>query len=65
MNMDLNSIVCTDIENESYNRKLIVHLKSDDFFSVEKYPQAKFEITSIKAGKDGNYEVEGSLLDSQ
>src|SRR5665811_115776 len=43
VDMDLNSIVCTDLENADYNKKLVGHLKSDDFFSVEKHPSAKFE----------------------
>jgi polyisoprenoid-binding protein YceI len=59
--MDFNSIVCTDLENESYNKKLVGHLKSDDFFSVEKYPTASFEITSINQAASGNYEIEGNL----
>jgi polyisoprenoid-binding protein YceI len=61
INMDLNSIVCTDLENESYNKKLVGHLKSDDFFSVEKFPTARFEISSIKPSASGNYDVEGKL----
>jgi len=28
--------------------KLVGHLKSDDFFSVEKHPNAIFKITSVK-----------------
>lgn len=46
--IDMNSIVCTDAEMPAeYNAKLIGHLKSDDFFNVEKFPSAKFAITSI------------------
>ena len=45
--IDMNAIICTDIANETYNKMLIAHLKSDDFFSVDKYPQAKFSITTI------------------
>ena len=45
---DMNSIVDTDMpaDNE-YNAKLVGHLKSADFFDVEKFPTAKFEITSV------------------
>ncbi len=32
------------------NEKLQGHLKSGDFFDVTKYPNAKFEITSVAAG---------------
>lgn len=48
---------------ENYN-KLVGHLKSADFFDVEKYPTAKFEITSIeplKGGGDNNFTVAGNL----
>ncbi len=62
VNMDLNSIVCTDLTDENWNKKLVGHLKSDDFFSVEKYPVAKFEITSMtKNNNTGDYNVKGNL----
>jgi polyisoprenoid-binding protein YceI len=61
LNIDLNSVVCTDIENEEYNKKLVGHLKSDDFFSVEKHPLANFEITSVKKANGSEYTVEGKL----
>lgn len=49
------------------NPKLTGHLKSADFFDVEKFPKARFESTSIKAGGDkgathtvtGNLEMHG------
>jgi polyisoprenoid-binding protein YceI len=59
--MDLNTIVCTDLTNEEWNKKLVGHLKSDDFFSVEKFPNATFEISSIQANDDGKYAVIGKL----
>jgi polyisoprenoid-binding protein YceI len=34
--------------DEASNKKLLGHLKSGDFFDVEKYPEAKFELTSLK-----------------
>ncbi|MCL4753728.1 MAG: YceI family protein [Myxococcales bacterium] len=51
----------------SDNPKLTGHLKSPDFFDVEKFPKARFESTSIKAGGDkgathtvtGNLELHG------
>jgi len=61
VNIDLNSMVCTDLTNEGMNQKLIGHLKSDDFFSVEKYPEANFAITSMKMKENGEYHVEGNL----
>ena len=43
--IDMKSITNTDITNEEYKQKLDGHLKSDDFFSVEKHPTAQLEIS--------------------
>lgn len=58
---DMNSITCTDLTDKEWNGKLIGHLKSDDFFSIEKNPTAKFELTkaTLKSGND--YDVTGKL----
>ena len=62
VNMDLNTIVCTDLTDAQWNQKLIGHLKSDDFFSVEKFPVASFEITSMKPGSTNReYNVKGKM----
>lgn len=45
--IDMNSIVCTDLEDETYNAKLVNHLKSNDFFAVDSFPTATFEITNV------------------
>ncbi len=50
INMDLNTIECTDLSGE-WKDKLIGHLKSEDFFSAEKYPNAIFKIKSVKGEK--------------
>jgi polyisoprenoid-binding protein YceI len=47
VNMDLTTIECTDLSGE-WKDKLVGHLKSDDFFSVEKHPTSIFKITGIK-----------------
>lgn len=42
--------------------KLTGHLKSEDFFHVEKFPKSTFESTSVKAaGEPGKYDVTGNL----
>lgn len=60
VNIDLNTIVCTDLENEEYNQKLVGHLKGEDFFEVGKFPNAKFEIVSI-SGIGDKSDVIGKL----
>lgn len=52
--IDMTSITVLDLpaDNE-YNGKLLGHLKSEDFFSVEKHNKAHFEITKVTAkGKE-------------
>lgn len=47
--LDMNTISSTDLEGE-WKEKLDGHLKADDFFAVETYPEASFEITEVKTG---------------
>ncbi|WP_430811996.1 MULTISPECIES: YceI family protein [unclassified Carboxylicivirga] len=58
--VDMTSITCTDIENKDYNAKLVGHLKSDDFFGVDKHPTSHLKITKV-SGKDSKYNVKGEL----
>lgn len=37
------------------------HLKSDDFFNAEKYPQMKFESTAFRKTGENKYLLEGNL----
>ncbi len=45
----------------SDNEKLTGHLKNEDFFNVEKYPQSTFELTSVSSGENNSYQVSGNL----
>lgn len=58
---DMNSITSTDLTDPEWNAKLIGHLKSDDFFSVEKNPTAKFEITKAVFKSGNDYDITGKL----
>jgi polyisoprenoid-binding protein YceI len=58
--MDMTRITVEDITNKDSNLKLVNHLKSDDFFSAEKFPQSLFEITSVKPAAKG-HTVKGKL----
>ena len=59
--LDTRSIVVTDIKDAGSNAKLLGHLKSEDFFAVEKFPAANFVTTAITNKGNGNYEVTGNL----
>ena len=41
--------------------KLTGHLKSGDFFDVEKFPQSTFDVTELKPGDNGAYTVAGNF----
>ena len=57
----MNSIIDLDIPaEEEGNGKLVGHLKSADFFDVEKFPYASFEITSVEE-KEGKTMLSGNL----
>lgn len=47
--IDMTSIVNVDLKDAEYNKKLTTHLKSDDFFSVEKFPTAILKVKSSKS----------------
>jgi polyisoprenoid-binding protein YceI len=64
--IDMNSIVNLDLTDEATNKKLVDHLKSDDFFMVSTFPTSKFEITKVEPMNDAtkpdfNYTVTGNL----
>lgn len=57
--MDMTTLTVTDLKGEMKGN-LEKHLKSDDFFSVDKHTASTFVITKV-TGKDGNYKVTGDL----
>lgn len=64
--IDLTTISNTDIEDADNQAKLVTHLKSPDFFDVEKNPKATFVIDKvIPYGKSGEnqtkYKITGQL----
>jgi polyisoprenoid-binding protein YceI len=58
--MDMSSITVTDLQGEDKG-KLEGHLKSDDFFGVNTYPNSKLVITSVAKKNDGTYGVVADL----
>lgn len=62
--LDMTSIECTDLEAGSGKEKLEGHLMSGDFFEVEKFPTATFEIAEVNAvegNPDATHEITGNL----
>lgn len=58
--MDMSTITVTDLTGENKG-KLEGHLKSEDFFGVEKHPTAKLVITSAAAKGEGKFGIVGDL----
>ncbi|MBK9291733.1 MAG: YceI family protein [Bacteroidetes bacterium] len=62
--IDMNTIVCEDLDEANGKLKLEGHLKSADFFMVENFPTARFEITGVEAIADGSgatHRITGNL----
>lgn len=64
--LDMNLMESTDLSDAQSAKDLVDHLKSDDFFSVSKFPTASFVITSItpafKFPEKNEYTVTGALI---
>mgnify|MGYP001029065689 FL=1 len=58
--MDMTSMTVTDLEGESKG-KLEGHLKSDDFFGIEKYSTATLVFNEVKSTGKNSYSVTGDL----
>jgi len=64
--LDMNSIENSDVQDPKMREMLIWHLKSDDFFDVQRFPFAEFQIRNVAALSDArpgspNCEMTGSL----
>ncbi|MBA93591.1 MAG: hypothetical protein CMG47_00800 [Candidatus Marinimicrobia bacterium] len=59
--IDMNSIICTDIQDKESNSYLVKHLKNDDFFSTEFFPKSILTINKVTPIKDDNYSVAADL----
>ena len=59
--IDMNSIICTDIQDKESNSYLVKHLKNDDFFSTELFPKSILTINKVTPIKDDNYSVAADL----
>ena len=59
--VDMTSLKNLDLP-EDYRPKLEGHLKSDDFFSVSKFPEAYLEMKSSTKKGENNFEIKGVLI---
>jgi polyisoprenoid-binding protein YceI len=59
--INMKSIVNEDITNEDMKKKLIGHLASDDFFSIEKFPDSKMEVKKVTLVSGDDYHFVADL----
>ena len=59
--MDMKNLTVEDITDAGTNAKLTGHLKSDDFFSVEKFSKSTLKIKNVKSTCGNKYEITGDL----
>ena len=59
--VEMGSITVADIKDPESNSDLVNHLKSSDFFDVEKFAMAKLSISNSYPIGDNKYEFEGNL----
>lgn len=59
--IDMTTIANTDLEGTEYKAKLEGHLKSDDFFGIEKFPTAKLVINGSDTFKHNEANVTAHL----
>ncbi|MDP9080830.1 MAG: YceI family protein [Bacteroidota bacterium] len=58
--IDTTSIKILDVTDPATNAQFAGHLASDDFFSIEKYPEAVLEITAVVDNHiEGNLAIKG------
>ena len=58
--IDMTTIVCTDLSGKG-KASIESHLKSDDFFSVDKFPNASLTILNVKKKSLGQYHVNANI----
>ena len=59
--MDMTSIRVLDIKDPKWNKKLEDHLKNEDFFTVDEFPQAQLDILSSTPKGGDRYRIKGDL----
>jgi len=58
--VDMTTMNCTDLDGDMKGN-LEGHLKSEDFFAVEKFKTADFKITKVSKGSNGTFDITGDV----
>ncbi|MBH83347.1 MAG: lipid-binding protein [Flavobacteriales bacterium] len=58
--IDMTTIVCTDLSGKG-KASIESHLKSDDFFSVDNFPNASLKILNVKNKSFDQYQVNANI----
>ena len=58
--VDMNTIIVRDMDESPWRKKLENHLKSSDFFNVEKFPTSQLTLTKVSFNQ-GAFKVMGDL----
>jgi len=53
--IDMKTIVDLDLTDAGYNKKLVGHLSSDDFFAVDKFPESTLVIKKVTLVSGNDY----------
>ncbi len=59
--IDMKTIVDVDLTDAGYNKKLIGHLSSEDFFAVDKFPEATLVVKKAVAVAGDDFKISGDL----
>lgn len=59
--IDMNSIICLDIDDAEANAGLVDHLKNEDFFNTTEFPTAILQISKVKYHDNNNMQVFADL----
>ncbi len=59
--IDMKSIVDLDLTDAGYNAKLTGHLKSEDFFAVDKFPESRLVVNKVSQVSGSDYKFMADL----
>jgi rhodanese-related sulfurtransferase len=63
--LDMNTVTNLDLQDPAWRDMLLRHLKSDDFFAVERFPTASFRLTGWEAVEGASPEVPNGIASGE